>query len=396
MFPAVSGSVNTEWPVPMAAAESVTSDDSANTDLRASLTLSLITGVGPLLQATLLQHFGSADQVLKQSAATLQRVDGVGTQLANRIAENSQISAAGEILHRCHELGVHLLQKWTDAYPQSLAHVHDSPELLYCRGLLKPQDNLAVAVVGSRRCTTYGRLQAERLAGSLVRAGFTVVSGLARGIDGAAHRGALNAGGRTIAVMATGVREIYPPEHANLAMEIVDSGALVSEFPLDQKPRPGLFPQRNRIISGLSLGVIVVEATRNSGALHTARHALEQGREVFAVPGQLDSLASEGCHDLIRDGVTLVRNVDDILRELGPLPCPTTSESQATIHDPRELSLNPQEREILNLISTSPVSMDEVLRTTQLDMSRVLSTVTVLEMKHFVRRLPGNMLVRNV
>jgi DNA processing protein len=176
----------------------------------------------------------------------------------------------------------------------------------------------------------------------------------------------------------------------------VDSGALVSEFPLDQKPRPGLFPQRNRIISGLSLGVIVVEATRNSGALHTARHALEQGREVFAVPGQLDSLASEGCHDLIRDGVTLVRNVDDILRELGPLPCPTTSESQATIHDPRELSLNPQEREILNLISTSPVSVDEVLRTTQLDMSRVLSTVTVLEMKHFVRRLPGNMLVRNV
>ena len=143
--------------------------------------------------------------------------------------------------------------------------------------MLKSQDDLSIAVVGSRRCTTYGRHQAERLAGSLVRAGFTVVSGLARGIDGAAHRGALNAGGRTIAVMATGMREIYPPEHADLAMEIVDNGALVSEFPLDQKPRPGLFPQRNRIISGLSLGVIVVEATRNSGALHTARHALEQG-----------------------------------------------------------------------------------------------------------------------
>ena len=196
--------------------------------------------------------------------------------------------------------------------------------------------------------------------------------------------------------MATGVREIYPPEHADLAMEIVDNGALVSEFPLDQKPRPGLFPQRNRIISGLSLGVIVVEATRNSGALHTARHALEQGREVFAVPGQLDSLASEGCHDLIRDGVTLVRNVDDILRELGPLASPTTSESHVTIHDPREMSLNPQEQEILSLIGTSPVSVDEVLRTTQLDMSRVLSTLTVLEMKHFIRRLPGNMLVRNV
>ena len=278
----------------MAAVDPVTSGDSENADLRASLTLSLITGIGPLLQATLLQHFGTADQVLKQSKETLQQVSGVGAQLANRIAETSCISAAGETLQRCQELGVHLLQKRTGAYPQSLAHVHDSPEVLYCRGMLKSQDDLSIAVVGSRRCTTYGRHQAERLAGSLVRAGFTVVSGLARGIDGAAHRGALNAGGRTIAVMATGMREIYPPEHADLAMEIVDNGALVSEFPLDQKPRPGLFPQRNRIISGLSLGVIVVEATRNSGALHTARHALEQGREVFAVPGQLDSLASEG------------------------------------------------------------------------------------------------------
>ena len=380
----------------MAAVEPVTSGDSENADLRASLTLSLVAGIGPLLQATLLQHFGTAEQVLKQSAAALRQVNGVGAQLANRIAETSHSAAGGETLRRCRELGVHLLQKRTAAYPRSLAHVHDAPELLYCRGMLKPQDDLAVAIVGSRRCTTYGRTQAERLAGSLVRAGFTVVSGLARGIDGAAHRGALNAGGRTIAVMATGVREIYPPEHAELAMEIVDNGAVVSEFPLDQKPRPGMFPQRNRIISGLSLGVIVVEATRNSGALHTARHALEQGREVFAVPGQLDSLASEGCHDLIRDGVTLVRNVDDILRELGPLASPTTSESQATIHDPREMSLNPQEQEILSLIGTSPVQVDNVLRTTQLDMSRVLSTLTVLEMKHFIRRLPGSMLVRNV
>ncbi|MCP4782129.1 MAG: DNA-protecting protein DprA [Fuerstiella sp.] len=380
----------------MTVVEAVTSDDNENADLRASLTLSLIKGIGPLLQATLLQHFGTAAQVLKQPVSTLQHVEGVGPQLANRIAGATHISAAAETLRRCRELGVQVLQKRTTAYPQSLSTVVDSPELLYCRGTTKPQDDLAVAIVGSRRCTTYGRHQAERFAGSLVRAGFTVVSGLARGIDCAAHRGALNAGGRTIAVLATGVREIYPPEHADMAMEIVDNGALVSEFPLDQKPRPGLFPQRNRIISGLSLGVIVVEATRNSGALHTVRHALEQGREVFAVPGQLNSLASEGCHELIRDGVTLVRNVDDILRELGPLANPTTSESQATIHDPREMSLNPQEQEILSLISTSPVHVDEVLRTTQLDMSRVLSTLTVLEMKHFVRRLPGNMLVRNV
>ena len=195
--------------------------------------------------------------------------------------------------------------------------------------------------------------------------------------------------------MATGVKNIYPPEHAELAVEITHNGAVVSEFPLDTKPRPGLFPQRNRIISGLSLGVIVVEANRNSGALYTARHALEQGREVFAVPGQLDNIASAGCHDLIRDGVTLIRNADDVMEDLGPLAKPAVSAESNTVHHPRELALNPQEKDILNLISTSPISVDEVLQMSDIEPSRVLSTLTILEMKRFVRRMPGNMLVRN-
>ena len=362
--------------------------------LLAALTLSLVQGIGPNLQARLLQSFGTASAVFQQSVESLLTVDGIGPQVASRIVGGKHNSDAAAMLAQCREQSVDLLQKGHLPYPQSLTNVDDSPAILYARGKLLPQDDLAIAIVGSRRCTAYGRRQAERLAGSLVRAGFTIISGLARGIDAAAHRGALNAGGRTIAVMATGVTDIYPPEHAELAMTISEQGSIVSEFPLNQKPKPGLFPQRNRIISGLSLGVIVVEATRNSGSLYTARHAIEQGREVFAVPGNVDSLASEGSHDLIRDGVTLIRNVDDVLQELGPLAQPTTSREATPVHDPREMSLNPQEKEILSHISSSPIHVDDLVRTTQLEMSRVLSTLTVLEMKRFVRRLPGNMLIR--
>ncbi|MFQ5734943.1 MAG: DNA-processing protein DprA, partial [Planctomycetaceae bacterium] len=262
------------------------------------------------------------------------------------------------------------------------------------RGTLEPADAVAVAIVGSRRCTLYGRQQAERLAAGLANAGVTVVSGLARGIDGTAHQAAIDAGGRTLAVTATGLATVYPPEHADLAEEITRRGAVVSEFPLDQAPTPGLFPQRNRIISGLSLGVVIVEAARRSGALHTARHAMEQGREVFAVPGRIDSAASDACHDLIRDGATLVRNVDDILDELGPLIQPVATESHGELHTPRELSLSEQERAILGLITSEPQHVDEVLRASEIESSRTLATITVLEMKRLVQRMPGGYLTR--
>jgi len=222
-----------------------------------------------------------------------------------------------------------------------------------------------------------------------------VISGLARGVDAAAHRGALAAGGRTIAVAATGLAQVYPPEHKDLSTQIEQSGAVVSESRLDQEPVAGLFPQRNRIISGLSLGVIIVEATRNSGAIHTARHAMEQGREVMAVPGRVDSLASEGCHDLIRDGAALVRHVDDVLQALGPLPQPLQRTQTETVHTPRELTLNPQERHVLNLIGQEPKPIDQVLQEADLETPRVLATLTVLEMKRLIRRLPGGFLIRS-
>ncbi|MCR9198135.1 MAG: DNA-processing protein DprA [Planctomycetaceae bacterium] len=364
-------------------------------DLIDCLTLSLTTGVGPLLQANLLQQFGSATAVLQQTVSDLLSVKGVGPQVASQLVSRQSHDRAAQTLQDCQKLGVSLRRKSTGEYPASLQEVADAPSVLYVRGEYLAGDELAIGIVGSRRCTAYGRKQAQRLAAGLARAGFCVISGLARGIDAVAHRAALDAGGRTIAVMATGVRQIYPPEHAELAMDIVEQGAVVSEFPLDQRPSPGLFPQRNRIISGLSLGVVVIEATRNSGALYTARHAMEQGREVFAVPGHVDSLGSEGCHDLIRDGVTLVRGVDDILEELGPLSKPTVTSDQTVVHDPREMTLNPREKEILALIGTSATAIDDIIRTSQLEMSRVLSTITVLEMKRFVRRVSGTSVIRS-
>ncbi len=373
---------------------SLAPDQSRDSEKKAALALSLVSGVGPRLNAELMRQFGSAATVLSQSYQTLLTVPGIGPKVARNLVQPELLSEATVVWNQCQQLDVNLLMQCENGFPERLREICDPPSLLYCRGRLIAQDELAIAIVGSRRCTMYGRRQAERLAGALARAGFTIVSGLARGIDAAAHRGAMNAGGRTIAVLATGVRDIYPPEHLELADEIAQHGAIVSEMPIDQKARPGLFPQRNRIISGLSLGVIVVEATRNSGALYTARHALEQGREVFAVPGNVDSVASEGCNELIRDGVTLIRNADDVLSELGPLATPSAQSSEVTIHNPRELVLNALESEILNLISTSPIHIDDLVRATQLDASRVLATLTVLEMRRFIRRLPGNLFVR--
>ncbi len=364
-------------------------------ELLAALTLSLAAGVGPKLQAQLLSEFGSPQAVLAQSYAALLNVDGIGPKIAAALTAATLTDEALAVLAECRQSGVELLPLIHPEYPQRLKEICDPPAILYRRGVLLPQDDLSIAIVGSRRCTTYGRRHAERLSGALSRAGFTIVSGLARGIDAAAHHGALQAGGRTLAVLASGVRDIYPPEHTAVAEEISQQGALLSEMPLDQRPLPGLFPQRNRIISGMCLGVIVIEATRNSGALYTARHALEQGREVFALPGPVDSLASEGCHDLIRDGVTLVRHVDDVLASLGPLPVPAATSSTVTIHAPRELALNSLESAVLNHLSSTPVSIDEILQLSAMETSRVLATLTVLEMRRLVRRLPGNLYVRH-
>jgi DNA processing protein len=275
-----------------------------------------------------------------------------------------------------------------------LREIHDPPALLFVRGHLVPEDALSIAIVGTRHCSHYGRQTAERLAAGLARAGLTVVSGLARGIDAAAHQGALKAGGRTLAVLGSGVLNVYPPEHVNLAEQVAAAGAVISENPPMSEPMTGTFPQRNRVITGISLGVIVVEAGDRSGALISARHAMEQGREVFAVPGRVDSRTSRGCHQLIRDGAKLVETVEDVLDELGPLVEAAPQADGRVIHHPAELQLNDQERLVLEAIDTEPTSIDKVAATSGLPIQRVLATLSVLEMRRLVHRVSGNLVLR--
>nr|WP_303652815.1 DNA-processing protein DprA [Paludisphaera mucosa] len=356
----------------------------------------LTSGIGPLTSRALLDHFGTPAKVLDAPASQLRDVPGIGPKLADRIKHARIDNDPDRELDECRRHGVSLIARGDDRYPPPLDEIPDPPALLYVKGTMEARDQLAIAVVGSRRCTPYGMRTAERLATSLARTGFTIVSGLARGIDAAAHRGALKAGGRTIAVLGNGLSAIYPPEHEELAAEIVAGhGVLMSELPMTQGPLAGLFPQRNRVISGLCLGVIVVEAAPRSGSLSTAHHAMEQNREVFAVPGPVDSLASRGCHRLIRDGARLVETVDDVMEELGPLVREIRrAPDEPAVRHPAELVLTDQERSLLGHLDDSPNGVDVLIGLTGLTASQVMATLSVLELKRMVRRLPGHQFVR--
>jgi DNA processing protein len=357
--------------------------------------LTMVAGVGPHTCRALLERFGTAGGVLDASLSALRAVPGVGPKVAERIATARRDLDPAVELDLCRQQNVRLIARGDADYPPPLEEIPDPPSLLYCRGTIVPGDQLAIALVGSRRCTPYGMRIAERLASALARVGLTVVSGLARGIDAAAHRGALKAGGRTIAVLANGLADVYPPEHEALAREVAGSGALLSEMPMRQTPLAGLFPQRNRLISGLCLGVVVVEATSRSGSLSTAHHAMEQNRDVFAVPGPVDSLPSQGCHRLIRDGARLVETVDDILEELGPLVREVRpAHDETPVRHPVELTLSDHERSLLGHLSDQPVGVDDLIARTGLTASQVMATLSVLEMRRLVRRLPGPQFIR--
>jgi DNA processing protein len=359
-----------------------------------SVRLSLVSGVGPLLRKALVERFGSPSAVLAADSYELQGVQGIGPKIAERIVAAKDETDPELELRLAAEHGIDVLSEANAGYPRPLREIHDPPGVLFRRGQPQAQDELAVAIVGTRHATRYGLAQAERLGGNLARSGFTVVSGLARGIDAAAHRGALVAGGRTIAVLASGLLEIYPPEHEKLATEIAQQGYLLSEAPPRMVPLSGAFPQRNRIISGLSLGTIVVEAPDRSGALITARHAYEQGREVFAVPGPVDSRMSRGCHALIKDGAKLVESIDDVLAELGPLSQEIERDDGTILQQPAELALNEIEQQVLAAIDGTPTSIDAVAAACGLAIHRVLSTLSVLEVRRLIRRTSGTQVVR--
>jgi DNA processing protein len=377
-----------------AAADSPAADSLVPDRVVAEVLLSLVPGVGPRIRKTLLAHFGSAEAVLAAAPSELREAPGIGAKLSRAIsAARREIDVAAE-LALCRERNVSVIVESDEGYPSRLKEIPDPPGVLFVRGNIVPADGLAVAIVGTRHATHYGLAQTERLASGLARAGYTIISGLARGIDAAAHRGALKAGGRTLAVLGSGVLNVYPPEHMELAAEICLHGAVISENPPLAPPLAGAFPQRNRIVTGLSLGVLVVEAADRSGALISARHATEQGREVFAVPGRIDSRMSRGCHKLIRDGAKLVESVDDILEELGPLASPTPREDGREVRHPAELQLNQPEQAVLDAVTDEPTSIDDLVVASGLAVHNVLSTISVLEMKRLIKRVSGNRVIR--
>jgi DNA processing protein len=283
------------------------------------LSLYLVPGIGPKLAAALLERFGSTAAILQASPAELLDVPHLPSVTAARLKQSLASRDVDAELELVEKHRVRLVPLGWPEYPSWLATVITPPRFLYVRGSLISADVNAVAIVGSRQCTSYGMRIAERLAADLAQAGLTIVSGLARGIDGYAHRGALRAKGRTIAVLAGGLSKIYPPEHAELADAVAASGALITEAAMRMEPMAGMFPARNRIISGLARAVVLVEANEKSGALITARHAAEQGREVYAIPGPVDSPASAGTLKLLRDGAKLIRHARDLLDDLQAL-----------------------------------------------------------------------------
>lgn len=288
-------------------------------------------------------------------------------------------------------------------YPKILKTLHRPPKALYLNGSFKEEDDFAVAIVGSRRASMYGLEMGEKLGYDLALRGVTVVSGMARGIDSAAHRGALRANGRTIAVMGSGHGHIYPPENKKLYERIAESGAVISEFENDVKPLAQNFPIRNRIISGLALGIVVVEAAKDSGALITADFALEQGREVFAVPGKISSVTSEGTHELIKDGARLVQNAEDIMEELGLHEVEPERGGEKALREEKISkkvnryiynSLTDDERKVYKILSDEPLYIDDLVKESKVELSKAPKVLLALELKRLIKELPGKQFIR--
>jgi DNA processing protein len=371
-------------------------------EVLAEVRLTCVRGVGPMLRSRLVEAFGSADRVLAGHASDLQAVRGVGAKLAEAILKAPSVDDAARMLDEAAAHGIRVLTLGDDEYPPGLREIPDPPPVLYCRGSIEPQDQRAVAIVGTRLATRYGLRQTERFARDLAAAGVTVVSGLARGVDGVAHRAALDAGGRTIAALAGGLMKIYPPEHGRLADAVAGCGALVAEAAPPMPPLSGSFPQRNRIISGLSLGVLVIEAAERSGALITARHAAEQGRDAFALPGQADCPQSMGCHRLIQEGAKLVTCVEDVLEELdamAQLAMPSSrpaSSGAATRPVERsvqkmlpEVHWDEPTKALLDKVGRDATTIDQLIDETGLPIEQVLAGLSRLEAGGAIRRLSG-------
>ena len=358
-------------------------------DTERLIVLNMVEDIGSVRTRALLRDFGSFEKVFKADASEISRVKEIGPIIGARVPQAIKDIDLKKELDLIKKHKVKVITFLDKDYPENLKNIYDPPVVLYVKGEILPEDKLAIAIVGSRLASFYGLQTAERLGFELASHGITVVSGLARGIDSSAHKGVLKARKRTIAVLGSGLANIYPDEHVKLAEKISESGAVISEFPMLTRPDKGNFPKRNRVISGLSLGVVCVEAAEKSGALITCDCALEQGREVFAVPGKVDSMTSKGTNKLIKQGAKLAQGVEDILEELNIetfLRSPN-GESNTTILDKIE-SL------VYTLLSSDPKHIDDICQESGIALNRVSSVLLNLEIKKFVKQLPGKNFVK--
>ena len=358
------------------------------TELKYWLGFNYVSGIGPAKIQALLGYFNTLEKAWNASDEQLRDIgfDIRAIQSLNEVRQNFDLD---QYVRQVETSGVGVVTWGSPEYPELLREIPAAPPLIFLRGQLKLIDRWAVAVVGTRRLTAYGRQVTRDLVAGLVVNGITVVSGLARGIDAVAHRTALEDGGRTIAVMASGIDKVYPPEHRDLAREIVAGrGAIISDYPFGAEPESSHFPARNRLISGLSLGVIVIEAGERSGALITARFALEQNREVFAVPGNIHSPVSVGTNRLIQQGGKLVMRVEDILEELNLKMAAEQAVAQVVLPETAE------EAALISQLSSQPVHVDELGRLTGMPMSLISSTLTMMELKGMVQQVGGMNYIR--
>ncbi len=375
-------------------------------DIEQWLKLIRADSAGPTTFGRILKHFGSVDAALGASVSELTKVDGIGFNRAEKIAATRDRFDTARELERAERLGVWIINHADERYPALLKRIYDPPPILYIKGSLSSADNLSVAIVGSRRCGLYGQEQASRFAHLLSSAGFTICSGMARGIDTYAHQGALAGGGRTIAVQGCGLGTVFPPENKKLFELIAESGACISELPLGYEPLSENFPPRNRIIAGLSLGTIVIEAGLNSGALITAEAAMENGREVMAVPGKIDSPLSRGSNRLLKQGAKLVESVEDVAEALGyigeqlqshiSVAAKKTSERvEESLFDASQFNLSESERMIYDYLNKEPLHLEQIIAGTDLLPGNTNAGLISLQLKGLIKQLPGSLFVRN-
>lgn len=362
-------------------------------ELEHLINLGAVPGIGPTKIRALVAHFKSAGDIFQASIKELTTIDGVDYKTAKKILDYKNFEFGKKEIETADALGINLITFWDERYPINLKRIYDPPVLLYVKGDLRMEDKFAISIVGTRLPSSYGRLIAEKFSSELAQQGLVIISGLARGIDTLSHWATVKSGGRTFAVLGTGLDKVYPSENKKLCDEIIKNGALISEFSFGTGPDAVNFPRRNRIIAGLALGTIVVEAGEKSGALLTANYALDQNREVFAVPGNINSPKSAGTNLLIKAGAKLISSITDVTVELEPqLKYMTKKSADRTIEIPADLS--DVEKKVISCLSNNPIHIDKLAELAGKSTAETLSLLLPLEFKDLVKQIPGKLFIR--